>query len=60
MYKMSKVRKERLGEAVEKLLPVALELLGDEEKIALLEKNALGMALREAGQIIADEVYSLV
>jgi UDP-N-acetylglucosamine--N-acetylmuramyl-(pentapeptide) pyrophosphoryl-undecaprenol N-acetylglucosamine transferase len=48
------------SEAVEKLLPVALELLGDEEKIALLEKNALGMALREAGQIIADEVYSLV
>ncbi len=48
------------SEAVEKLLPVALELLGDEEKIALLEKNALGMALREAGQIIADEVYSLL
>ncbi len=48
------------SEAVEKLLPTALELLGDEEKIALLEKNALGMALREAGQIIADEVYSLV
>ena len=48
------------SEAVEKLLPVALELLGKEEKIALLEKNALGMALREAGQIIADEVYSLL
>ena len=48
------------SEAVEKLLPTALELLGDEEKIALLEKNALGMALREAGQIIADEVYSLL
>lgn len=48
------------SEAVGKLLPVALELLGDEEKIALLEKNALGMALREAGQIIADEVYSLL
>ncbi|MBQ4299527.1 MAG: UDP-N-acetylglucosamine--N-acetylmuramyl-(pentapeptide) pyrophosphoryl-undecaprenol N-acetylglucosamine transferase, partial [Bacteroidales bacterium] len=48
------------SEAVEKLLPVALELLGNEEKIALLEKNALGMALREAGQIIADEVYSLL
>ena len=48
------------AEAVEKLLPTALELLGDGEKIALLEKNALGMALREAGQIIADEVYSLL
>ena len=48
------------AEAVEKLLPTALELLGDGEKIALLEKNALGMALREAGQIIADEVYFLL
>ena len=48
------------AEAVEKLLPTALELLGDGKKIALLEKNALGMALREAGQIIADEVYSLL
>ena len=48
------------SEAVEKLLPTAMELLGNEEKLSVLEKNALGMALREAGQIIADEVYKLV
>ena len=48
------------SEASEKLLPTALELLGKPEEIASLEKNALSMALREAGQIIADEVYKLV
>ena len=48
------------SDAVEKLLPTAMELLGNEEKLSVLEKNALGMALREAGQIIADEVYKLV
>ena len=48
------------SEASDKLLPTALGLLGKPEELASLEKNALSMALREAGQIIADEVYKLV
>ena len=48
------------ADAPGQLLPQAVRLLRDPEKIALLERNALSMALREAGQIIADEVYKLV
>ena len=48
------------ADAPGQLLPQAVRLLRDPEKIALLERNALSMALRDAGQIIADEVYKLV
>ena len=48
------------AEAEEKLLPTALELLKDPEKIASLEKNIAKLALRDAAQVIADEVYKII
>lgn len=48
------------AEAEEKLLPTALELLKDDEKIASLEKNIAKLALRDAAQVIADEVYRII
>ncbi len=48
------------SEAVEKLLPAALDLVSDSEKIAGIEKNAMAMALPDAARIIIDEVYKLV
>ena len=41
-------------------LPMALELLKDPEHIARLEENAEKMALREAAQVICDEVYRIL
>ena len=48
------------AEAAEKLLPEALGLLADPERTATLGANAEKMALRDAAQIICDEVYKLV
>jgi len=48
------------AEAVEKLLPTALELLGNAEQLRALGANAEKMALRDAAQVICDEVYKLV
>ena len=48
------------ADAPEKLLPMALELLKDPEHIARLEENAEKMALREAAQVICDEVYRIL
>jgi UDP-N-acetylglucosamine--N-acetylmuramyl-(pentapeptide) pyrophosphoryl-undecaprenol N-acetylglucosamine transferase len=48
------------AEAMEKMMPTALELLKDPGKIAMLEQNAGKMALPDAAQKIADEVYKLV
>lgn len=48
------------ADAVEKLMPTALELVHDEQKILSLEKNIAGLALRDAAQTIADEAYKLV
>jgi UDP-N-acetylglucosamine--N-acetylmuramyl-(pentapeptide) pyrophosphoryl-undecaprenol N-acetylglucosamine transferase len=48
------------AEAPEKLMTTALDLVHDPEKIASLEKNALAMALRDAAQVICDEIYKLV
>ena len=48
------------SEAPEKLMTVALDLVHNPEKIATLEKNALAMALRDAAQVICDEIYKLV
>ena len=48
------------AEAEEKLLPTALELLKDDEKIASLEKDIAKLALRDAAQVIADEVYRII
>ena len=48
------------AEAAEKLLPTAIDLLGNPEKIAAMEKNSLAMALTDAAQVICDEAYKLV
>lgn len=50
----------RDAEAVEKMMPSALELLKDPARIAALEENAGKMALPDAAGKIADEIYSLV
>ncbi len=47
-------------DAMEKMMPTALELLKDPEKIGRLEENAGRMALPDAAKKIADEVYKLV
>ena len=43
-----------------KMIPTALELLKDTEKIKTLEDNAGKMALPDAATKIAEEVYKLV
>jgi UDP-N-acetylglucosamine--N-acetylmuramyl-(pentapeptide) pyrophosphoryl-undecaprenol N-acetylglucosamine transferase len=48
------------AEAPEKLLSTALDLVHDPSRIASLEKNALSMALRDAAQVICDEIYKLI
>ncbi len=48
------------ADAARELLPTALELLSSPEKLDALGKNALGMALRDAAKVIADEIYKLV
>ena len=48
------------ADAMEKMMPTALELLKDPGKIRSLEENAGKMALPDAAQKIADEVYKLV
>ena len=48
------------ADAVEKLMPTALALVHDEQKILSLEKNIAELALRDAAQTIADEAYKLV
>ena len=51
---------DKVVEAVDELLPTALALVRNPERVALLEKNAKAMALRNASQIICDEIYKLV
>lgn len=48
------------SEAMEKMMSTALELLKDPERIAAIEENAGKMALPDAAQKIAEEVYGLV
>ena len=50
----------RDAEAVEKLLPTALGLVRDSDKIAQIEKNVAPLARLDAAQTIIDEVYKLV
>lgn len=47
-------------EAAEKLMVTAEELLNDGEKIISLEENILKLALKDAGEVIAKEVLSLI
>lgn len=48
------------SDAVESLLPKAMELIHNEEKIAGMERNIAPLALRQAAQVIADEAYKLI
>lgn len=48
------------AEAGEKLMSTACELIGNPEKIALIEKNVGKLALADAAMTIADEVYKIV
>lgn len=48
------------SDAMEKMMSTALELLKDPERIASIEENAGKMALPDAAQKIAEEVYGLV
>ena len=62
---MALVRKEAAmmvkdADAVDDLLPTAIDLVNTPERIATLERNAEAMALRDAAQIICDEIYKLV
>lgn len=50
----------RDAEAREKLLPAALGLLADPERLSAIEANAGAMAKMNAAQEIADEVYKLL
>ena len=48
------------ADALDDLLPTAIGLLGSPERIARLEKNAEAMALRNAAQVICDEIYKVL
>lgn len=48
------------AEAAQKLLPTAMELIHDSDRIARIEQNALKLAKLDAAQTIVDEVYKLV
>ena len=50
----------RDAEAESKLMPTAIELLGDPERIATLERNVAPLARPDAAQTIIDEVYKLI
>ena len=62
---MALVRKDaalivRDAEAAEKLLPTALQLLRDPERIRKIAANTAPLARLDAAQTIIDEVYKLV
>ena len=48
------------NEALDELMPTALGLLHSPAKVKELEKNAEARALRNAAQVICDEIYKLV
>ena len=47
-------------DAIDELLPTAMGLLASPDRIASLEKNANAMALRNAAQVICDQIYSII
>ena len=62
---MALVRKEAAmlvkdAEAAEELMSTAIGLVKNAERRSVLEKNAEALALRNASQVICDEVYKLV
>ena len=48
------------SEAVENLMKTACGLIGDSEKIAMMEKNIVKLAKRDAAMTIVDEVYKIL
>ena len=50
----------RDADAGTELLPTAVGLLSSPGRIAQLEENALSMALRDAAQVICDQVYKTI
>ena len=50
----------RDAEAAEKLMPTALDLLGNPERIRQIEGNVAPLARLDAAQTIVDEVYKLI
>ena len=48
------------SEALDELMPTALGLVHSPERMEQLSRNAEAMALRNAAQIICDEIYKLV
>ena len=48
------------AEAEEKLMKTACDLIGNENQIALMEKNIAALALRKAAMTIADEIYRIL
>ena len=48
------------ADAEEKLMKTACDLIGNENQIALMEKNIAALALREAAMTIADEIYRIL
>ena len=48
------------AEAKEKLMKAACELIGNPEKIALMEKNIAALAKTDAAMTIAEEVYKII
>ena len=48
------------ADAQENLMKTACALIENPERIALMEKNIAGLALRDAAMTIADEVYRIV
>ncbi len=62
---MALVRKEAAmlvkdADAQDELLPTAIDLVRSPERRAMLERNAQSLALRDAAQVICDEIYKLV
>ena len=47
-------------QAADSLMKVAVDLLGEPEKIAAMEKNIATLALKNAALTIADEIYKIV
>ena len=48
------------ADAVKDLMPTALALIKDEERIQTLEKNISALALTDAGRTIVDEIYKVL
>lgn len=48
------------GEAVEKLMETACELIENGDRISLMERNIAALARTDAAQTIADEVYKII